>query len=123
MVGDDSGSRSSITKKTIVRTLSQEMKLPQPVIKDLVDRLFEVVTDCLVLNQRLELRNFGVFEVKKRAARLGRNPKTKQEVRIAPRYSVTFKPGKGMEERLQRMLAEREDSMATEPPPENHQEG
>jgi nucleoid DNA-binding protein len=103
----DSDSRSAITKKTIVKALAQEMQLPQTVVKELVEKLFEVITDCLVLNQRLELRNFGVFEVKRRRPRLGRNPKTNEEVQIGPRYSVTFKAGKNMEERLQRLIEER----------------
>jgi len=100
-------SRSSITKKTIVKALSQEMQLPQTVVKELVEKLFDVITDCLVVNERLELRNFGVFEVKRRAPRVGRNPKTKEEVQIEARYAVTFKAGKNMEERLKRLIEER----------------
>jgi nucleoid DNA-binding protein len=106
MDDDDVGSQA-ITRKTIVRALSQEMQLPQPIVKQLVEKLFDVITDSLVVNQRLELRNFGVFEVKKRAPRVGRNPKTKEEIPIGSRYVVTFKPGKAMEQRLQQLMAER----------------
>jgi integration host factor subunit beta len=99
----------SITRKTIVKTLAQETQLPQAIVKQLVDKLFDVITDSLVVNQRLELRNFGVFEVKKRAPRLGRNPKTKEEIPIESRYVVTFKPGKAMDQRLQQLMAERNE--------------
>ena len=49
---------------------------------------------------RVELRNFGVFQVKKRKARKARNPKTNAEVAVGERYIVTFKPGKLMEQRV-----------------------
>lgn len=104
----DSGGRSSITKKTIVKKLAQEMNLPQGVVRDLVDRVFDAITDALVINKRLELRNFGVFEVKQRAPRMGRNPRTLEEVQIGSRVSVSFKQGKIMEERLRRLIAEQE---------------
>jgi len=99
---------NSVTKKTIIKVLSNEMHLPQTVVKDLVERFFDVVVDCLVVKRRLELRNFGVFEVKKRAARTGRNPRTNETFDIAPRYAVTFRPGKLMEEKLRRLIEESE---------------
>jgi len=107
-----SNGRATITKRSIVKALAAETQLPQSVVRQLVERLFDSITDSLVINQRLELRNFGVFEVKKRAARMGRNPKTNEEVYISERYAVTFKPGKQMEERLHRLIQEREASDA-----------
>lgn len=107
---------NSITKKTIIKILSHEMQLPQTVVKDLVERFFDVIVDCLVVKRRLELRNFGVFEVKKRAARRGRNPRTKETYDIAPRYAVTFRPGKLMEDRLRRLIEESETRQEPEPP-------
>lgn len=104
---DDEAASQAITRKTIVRALAMEMQLPQPIVKQLLEKLFDVITDSLVVNQRLELRNFGVFEVKKRAPRVGRNPKTKEEIPIDSRYAVIFKPGKAMEQRLQQLMIER----------------
>ena len=54
---------------------------------------------------RIELRNFGVFEVKKRAARKARNPRTGQRVDVPEKYVVTFKPGKEMEEKVRQLEA------------------
>ncbi len=54
----------------------------------------------MVEERRIELRNFGVFEVKKRAARKARNPRTGDKVYVPEKYVVTFKPGKEMEERV-----------------------
>lgn len=116
MTADDSTDRKSITKKNIVKSISNEIGLTQKVTKEIVEKVFDAIVDSLVVNQRLELRNFGVFEVKKRAARIGRNPKTSREVPIPEKYVVTFKAGKEMEERVQRLIKERElPDEATEP--------
>ncbi len=108
MTADDFPDRKSITKKNIVKSISHEIGLTQKVTKEIVEKVFDAIVDSLVVNQRLELRNFGVFEVKRRAARLGRNPKTSREVTIPEKYVVTFKAGKEMEERVQRLIKERE---------------
>ena len=57
----------------------------------------------LVEDGRIELRNFGVFEVKKRAARKARNPRTGDKVFVPEKFVVTFKPGKEMEEKVRQM--------------------
>jgi hypothetical protein len=56
-----------------------------------------------VEEQRIELRNFGVFEVKKRAARKARNPRTGQRVDVPQKFVITFKPGKEMEEKVREL--------------------
>ena len=62
--------------------------------------------------KRIELRNFGVFEVKKRAARKARNPRTGQRVDVPEKYVVTFKPGKEMEERVRQLEREAAEAAA-----------
>ena len=68
--------------------------------KEIVQKTFDAIVETLVTEGRIELRNFGVFEVKKRAARKARNPKTGDKVDVPEKYVVTFKPGKEMEERV-----------------------
>jgi hypothetical protein len=69
---------------------------------------------------RIELRNFGVFEVKVRAARSARNPKTGEQMPIPARSVVTFKPGKEMEEQVQQAAARKERlAKLTNPSSEN----
>ena len=63
--------------------------------------------ETLVEDRRIELRNFGVFEVKMRAARKARNPRTGGQVEVPAKFVVTFKPGKEMEAKV-RELEERE---------------
>ena len=69
-------------------------------VKEIVQRVFDSIIDTLIEEERIELRNFGVFEVKKRAARTARNPRTGEAVFVPEKYVVTFKPGKTMEERV-----------------------
>ncbi len=89
-----------MTKKDIVRTISEKEGLTQQQTKKIVQLTFEAIVDSLVRERRIELRNFGVFEVKPRAARKARNPRTGQQVDVPRKYVVTFKPGKEMEEKI-----------------------
>ena len=98
-----------MTKKEIVKTISEEIGLTQLKTKEIVQKTFDAIVDSLVEDKRIELRNFGVFEVKQRAARKARNPRTGEKVFVPEKFVVTFKPGKDMEERvseLDRLAAE-----------------
>ena len=89
-----------MTKKEIVKTISDETGLTQLQIKDIVQRTFDAIIDTLVDEGRVELRNFGVFQVKPRAARKARNPRTGTHVEVPEKFVVIFKPGKEMESRV-----------------------
>lgn len=99
-----------MTKKEIVRTISEEIGLTQLKTKEIVQKTFDAIVETLVEDGRIELRNFGVFEVKRRAPRKARNPRTGDKVFVPEKFVVTFKPGKEMEERvreLERQAAQR----------------
>ena len=89
-----------MTKKDIVRTIAEEIDLPQFRTRVLVQRTFEALIEALVRDGRVELRNFGVFQIKQREARLARNPRTGEPVPVDAKNVVTFKPGKEMEARV-----------------------
>src|ERR1044071_62540 len=91
-----------VTKKEIVKTISEEIGLTQLKTKEIVQKTFNAIVECLVEepDRRVELRHFGVFDVKERAARKARNPRTGERVDVPENYVVTFKPGKEMEERV-----------------------
>lgn len=95
-----------MTKKDIVRTISEEVGLTQQQTKLIVQKTFNAIIEALVNEKRIELRNFGVFEVKQRAARSARNPRTGRQVEVPAKSVVTFKPGKEMEARVKRLDAE-----------------
>ena len=94
-----------MTKKEIVKAISQDVGLPKSKTREIVQKTFDAIIDALVNEGRIELRNFGIFEVKKRAARPGRNPRTGDEILVPERYVVNFKPGKVMEDRVKRLQA------------------
>ena len=89
-----------MTKKDIVRTIAEQIDLPQLRTKDLVQRTFDALIEALVKEGRIELRNFGVFEIKRREARMARNPRTGEKVPVQAKNVLTFKPGKEMEARV-----------------------
>ncbi|QGJ69427.1 DNA-binding protein HU-beta/integration host factor subunit beta [Planctomycetales bacterium 10988] len=89
-----------MTKKEIVKAISEEIGLTQLKTKEIVQKTFDAIVETLVEDRRIELRNFGVFEVKKRKPRKARNPRTGDDVDVPEKYVVTFKPGKEMEKRV-----------------------
>jgi len=112
-----------VTKKEIVKTISDEIGLTQLKTKEIVQKTFDAIVETLVEDHRIELRNFGVFEVKRRAARKARNPRTGEKVFVPEKFVVTFKPGKEMEERV-RELERRANEMARQQAiQENHAPG
>ena len=104
-----------VTKKEIVKAISEEIGLTQLKTKEIVQKTFDAIVDTLVTDRRIELRNFGVFEVKKRAARKARNPRTGERVDVAEKFVVTFKPGKEMEERVRQLEEEAAKAAAQQP--------
>lgn len=95
-----------MTKKEIVKKISEDIGLTQLKTKDIVQRTLDAIIQTLVSEGRIELRNFGVFEVKRRAPRKARNPRTGDKVFVPPKNVVTFKPGKEMEELVRKMNPE-----------------
>ena len=92
-----------MTKKEIVKQISDEIGLTQLKTKEIVQKTFDAIVETLLEEGRIELRNFGVFEVKQRKARKARNPRTGDKVYVPPKNVVTFKPGKEMEEKVRQL--------------------
>jgi nucleoid DNA-binding protein len=92
-----------VTKKEIVKQISERANLTQLKTKEIVQWTFDAIVETLLEEGRIELRNFGVFEVKRRKARKARNPRTGEKVDVEPKNVVTFQPGKEMEERVRQM--------------------
>jgi nucleoid DNA-binding protein len=87
----------TLTKRDIVIRISEETGLNQSQVFEMVQKTFNSITEALAKGDKVELRNFGVFEVKTRKARVGRNPnKPETDVPIPARSMVKFKAGKEM---------------------------
>ncbi len=112
-----------MTKKEIVKSISDKTGLTQLQIKEIVQLTFDGIVETLLDEKRVELRNFGVFQVKSRKARKARNPRTGRQVDVPEKFVVTFKPGKEMEARVQELedAANRQAEMQMNegPPPTN----
>ena len=88
-----------MTKRDLVIKISEETGQVQQKVMDVVQRTLDLISESLANRKTVELRNFGVFEVKVRKARVGRNPnRPDKNVQIPQRSVVKFKPGKEMRE-------------------------
>jgi nucleoid DNA-binding protein len=93
-----------MTKRDLVVRISDETGLVQQQVQDIVQRTLDIIAESLAKGSKVELRNFGVFDVKVRKARIGRNPNAPtNDVRIPPRAIVKFKPGKEMREAVAKL--------------------
>ncbi|GAF69246.1 unnamed protein product [marine sediment metagenome] len=104
-----------MTKREIVRSISEDLGLTQLETKRIVQKVFDTILNILVEEGRVELRNFGVFEIKRRAPRKARNPKTGENVNVPEKRVVTFKPGQNMQHRVERLGHRDDDARGTGP--------
>ena len=108
-----------MTKRDLAKAIAEEMGLTQIQVKEIIQRVFDGITETLLHEGRLELRNFGVFEVKKRRPRQARNPRTGQAVAVPAKRVVTFKPGRQMEERVGQLTTVPGGGAVASAPPES----
>jgi len=83
----------ALTKKDLVLTIAKDTGITQVDVKRVVHRTLAHIVEGLKAGKTVELRNFGVFKIRQRAPRRGRNPKTGQEVPVPSKRVVVFKPG------------------------------
>jgi len=94
----------SLTKRELVMRISRDTGIIQHKACSIIEKTMELITDALASGRNVELRNFGVFEVRLTKPRLGRNPKKpEQEVIIPVRATVKFKSGKAMTKAVRRL--------------------
>src|SRR5439155_3829854 len=113
----------TLTKRDLVMHISEETGLIQQQVQDVVQKTLDHIAEALSKGNNVELRNFGVFEVKVRKARIGRNPNAPAtDVPIPERCVVKFKPGKEMRAEVlklapQVVLARKKEKERTPPEP------
>ena len=91
---------ATITKKELIDQISEKTNNKRVVVKRIVQAFLDDIIDELGRDNRLEFRDFGVFETKRRAARVAQNPKTLERVHVPPKRTVKFKVGRLMKMRL-----------------------
>ena len=105
----------TMTKRELVIRVANKLGMTQSDVAKIIEGTFDTISQALAEGQRWELRDFGVFEVKTRASRIGRNPRTGDQVPVPERRVVTFRPGKKMKE----MVANQTPSAPGEAGPES----
>ena len=88
----------TMTKRELVIRVANQLGMTQSDVAKIIEGALDTVSHSLAEGHRWELRDFGVFEVKTRAARIGRNPRTGELVPVPERKVVTYRPGKHMKE-------------------------
>lgn len=90
----------TVTKKELVNRIADSTKQTKVVVKDIIQRFLDEIIIELSAGNRLEFREFGVFEIKDRAARRAQNPRTLEKVQVPAKRVVKFKVGRLMRERI-----------------------
>ena len=91
---------ATITKKELIDQIADATRHKRIVVKNIIQCFLDQITVELGKGNRLEFRDFGVFEVKQRRARMAQNPKTLDPVEVPPKRTVKFKVGRNMKEAL-----------------------
>jgi nucleoid DNA-binding protein len=89
-----------MTKKEIVLKIAEDTKIKQMDVKKVVQKTLDEIILALSRGERVELRNFGIFKVKSRRGRTGRNPRTGEAVPVQPKKVAVFRPGLIMKQRV-----------------------
>jgi integration host factor subunit beta len=109
----------TITKKELVNRIADQTGQTKVVVKDILQRFLDEIIEELSVGNRLEFREFGVFEVRERAARRAQNPRTLEKVSVPAKRVVKFKVGRLMRERVcDERPDEREERLRFERAPE-----
>ncbi len=91
---------ATVTKKELIDRIAEQTQAKRVVVKRIVQAFLDEVTAELCKNNRLEFRDFGVFETRTRVARIAQNPKTLERVEVPAKRTVKFKMGRLMRENL-----------------------
>lgn len=91
---------STITKKDLVDRIADSTGNKRVIVKQIVQQFLDEIVSELAVGNRLEFRDFGVFEIRERAARMAQNPKTLEQVPVPSKRTVKFKLGRMMKEKL-----------------------
>jgi integration host factor subunit beta len=90
----------TVTKKHLIERIADKSQLNRDQVRDVLHQFLQHLIEELAEGNRIEFRDFGVFEVRQRAARTAQNPKTLAPVTVPARRTVKFKVGRLMKERL-----------------------
>jgi integration host factor subunit alpha len=91
---------ANLTRKDLARAINEKLGFSKQSAGDLVDTVFDCLKVGLLKEDAIKLVQFGTFNIRKKNARVGRNPRTGDTMEICKRSMVSFKPSKGLRERI-----------------------
>lgn len=102
-----------MTKRELVIDVAERLGFTQNEVSAVVQTTLESITSALAQGSRIEIRNFGVFDIKVRDARIGRNPRTGDSVPISEKRVAVFKPGKALKELVENQKGQSADPVTS----------
>ena len=100
---------NTVTRADLCEAVYQKVGLSRTELAQLVERVLQEITDCLEKGETVKLSSFGSFIVRSKGERIGRNPKTGEEVPISPRRVMVFKPSNILKARINGRAVDEED--------------
>ncbi|GAQ94959.1 integration host factor subunit alpha [Thermodesulfovibrio aggregans] len=94
-----------MTKADLINFIFERVGLPKTEIQKIVETVFDTIKEALKEEEVVKISGFGVFTVRRKGSRIGRNPKTMQTVEIKPRKVVTFRPSEQLKQRIQKSMS------------------
>jgi integration host factor subunit beta len=89
-----------MTKAELIEALAQELNMPTTEARSIVETILDTMEQALIKGDNVEIRGFGSFQVREYASYTGRNPKTGEAIKVAPKKLPIFKPGKELREQV-----------------------
>ena len=90
--------RINLTKKDLVNVVYMQLGFSKQISENLIDEFFLLIVENLIKEKKIKISKFGTFSIRSKKSRIGRNPKTRQEIKISERNVVLFKPSKEFKE-------------------------
>lgn len=97
-------SDKTITRADLAEAVYQSMGLSRTELAQMVERILDMISDALVSGENVKLSSFGSFQIRSKNQRIGRNPKTGEEVPILPRKVLVFKPSNVLKSRINKTM-------------------
>ena len=91
-------SQINLTRKDLINSVYMQIGFSKNISENLIDDFFKIITENIKKEEKLKLSKFGTFSIRNKKSRIGRNPKTKEEIIISDRNVVLFKPAKEFKE-------------------------
>ena len=92
--------RINLTKKDLVNLVYMQLGFSKQVAETLIEDFLSTIVSNIKKEKKLKLSKFGTFTIRKKKSRIGRNPKTKEEIKISARNSISFKPSDNLKNKL-----------------------